>query len=61
MTFESAAGTVTQTVRPSYGAEPVRIGIFKTVLLSRTLNLVLNGGLGFYFAQAKLLWTMGSP
>ena len=60
MTFESAAGTVTQTVRPSYGAEPVRIGIFKTVPLSRTLNLVLNGGLGFYFAQAKALWTIGT-
>jgi hypothetical protein len=60
MTFESTSGTVTQTVRPSCGAELIRIGIFKTVPLSRTLNLVLNGGLGFYFAQAKAFWNIGT-
>jgi hypothetical protein len=58
MTFAGADGGTTQTVRPSFWAETVRVGIFKTLPLSARLNLVLNGGVGFYFARARAFWNI---
>lgn len=60
MTFSGSDGGATQTVRPSFWAETIRVGIFKTLPLSARLSLVLNGGLGFYFARARAFWNIST-
>ena len=58
MTFTGADGGTIQTVRPYFWAETVRLGIFKALPLSARLSLILNGGVGFYFARARAFWNV---
>ena len=60
MSFKNADETVTQTVKPQFNAIPLNMGIFFTIPVSRKIYIILNGGVGYYFAKAKSFWSLNS-